>query len=56
MKNWKTTIIGALLAAVIAIQPLFETGDYDYKKLGLAALVALLGYLTKDAGVTGTGK
>lgn len=56
MKSWKTTIVGALLATVIAIQPFFEPGAYDFKKLLLAGLVALLGYLAKDFDTTGTSK
>ena len=56
MKNWKTTLIGALLGGFIAIQPLFEAGNYDWKKLGLGFAIAVFGYLAKDAGVTGTGK
>lgn len=54
MKNWKTTILGAITAAFVAIQPLIATGEIDWKAVGLAALIALFGYLAKDAGVTGT--
>lgn len=54
MKSWKTTIIGAILAAIVAIQPLIETGAVDWKKIGYAALIALFGYLVKDHDVTGT--
>ena len=54
MKSYKTTIIGAILAAIIAIQPLIETGVIDYKKVGLAAIIAFFGYLSKDSDVTGT--
>jgi hypothetical protein len=54
MKSWRTTIVGALLAAIVAIQPILESGSIDYKKLGLAAVIALFGYLVKDANVTGT--
>lgn len=53
MKNWKTTITGALIAVVIAVQPIIATGNVDWKAVGLAALVALLGYLAKDNNVTG---
>jgi len=53
MKNWRTTIIGAIGAAFIAIQPLIETGVIDWKAVAIAALVALFGYLAKDAGVSG---
>jgi len=54
MRSFKTTIIGAVLATVIAVQPLIETGIIDYKKVGLAAIIALFGYLAKDSDVTGT--
>ena len=54
MKSYKTTIIGAVLAVIIAVQPLIETGIIDYKKVGLAAIIALFGYLAKDSDVTGT--
>jgi len=53
MKSYKTTIIGAVLACIIAIQPLIETGIIDYKKIGLAAIIALFGYISKDTDVTG---
>jgi hypothetical protein len=56
MKNWRTTLVGAILAVIIAVQPIITTGAVDWKAVGLAALVALLGYLAKDAGVTGTVK
>ena len=56
MKSWKTTLIGAILAACVAIQPLFESGEYDYKRLVFAGLIALLGALMKDYDKTGDGK
>jgi hypothetical protein len=54
MKSYKTTIIGAILAVIIAVQPMIETGTIDYKKVGLAAIIALFGYIAKDSDVTGT--
>ncbi len=56
MKNWRTTLVGAILAIVVAVQPIIATGSIDWKAVSLAALIALLGYLAKDAGVTGTIK
>lgn len=56
MKNWKTTILGAIGAAIVAIQPIIESGVIDWKAVGIAALIALFGYLSKDAGVSGTAK
>lgn len=53
MKSWKTTIVGAILATVIAIEPLISTGVVDWKKVGFAGLIALMGYLAKDNNVTG---
>ena len=53
MKSWKTTILGAIAAIFISVHPLIETGAVDWKAVGLAALVALFGYLAKDADVTG---
>jgi len=51
--SWKTTVLGALLALVVAIQPLISTGQIDWKAVGIAALIAVLGYFAKDANVTG---
>ena len=53
MKNWKTTVLGALLAIVIAVAPIIQTGVIDWKAVGIAALVALIGYFAKDKDVTG---
>jgi hypothetical protein len=33
---------------------MIETGTIDYKKVGLAAIIALFGYIAKDSDVTGT--
>lgn len=56
MKSYKTTIVGALLAAVIAIQPYLTTGEIDVKQLVIAGLIAALGYFAKDNDVTGGTK
>jgi hypothetical protein len=57
MKSWKTTLIGALLSGIIAVQPLIQNGNIDFKrdwpKLAGAALVAMLSFYTKDKDVTG---
>lgn len=53
MKNWRTTLVGGLLAAIIAVQPLLETGVIDWSKITLAAIIAILGYVAKDSKVTG---
>lgn len=54
MKNYRTTLIGAILAAIVAIQPYLETGEVEWKQLSLAGLIALLSYVAKDAKVSGT--
>lgn len=51
--SWKTMIVGSLLAVLIAIQPLIEVGEIDWKSVILAGLVALFSYLVKDKDVTG---
>lgn len=56
MKSWRTTIIGCGMAVLLAIQPLIEMaqgGDVNYLQIGFAALIAIFGYLSKDAGVSG---
>lgn len=58
MKSYKTTIIGALLAGV-SFLAIFQSngGDLaDWKQWTIPVLVAVLGYLSKDAGVSGTMK
>ena len=56
MKSWKTTIMGIILASMIAIQPL--TSDEinlrkDWFKFILAIAIAIFGYFSKDHDVTG---
>lgn len=53
MKNWKTSLLGALLAIVVAVQPLISTGTIDWKAVVIAALIAGLGFVAKDHDVTG---
>lgn len=52
MKNYKTTLSGAILAILLAMQPLAETGGFDFKrdwfKYLLAISIALFGYASKD--------
>jgi hypothetical protein len=54
--SWKTTLIGAILAIVVAVQPLIATGKIDWKAVVMAALIAGLGYVAKDSDVTGGTK
>ena len=53
MKNWKTSLCGCLAAVMIAIAPILQTGQVDWKTLIIAALVAAFGFLSKDFNVTG---
>lgn len=53
MKSWKTTLLGALLAITVAVQPLITTGTIDWKAVTIAVLIAALGYFAKDHDVTG---
>jgi hypothetical protein len=53
MGSWKTTLIGAILAIVIAVAPILQTGVINWKDVAIAVLVALAAYFTKDKNVTG---
>lgn len=57
MKNWKTTLLGAVAAATVAISTYASNGgDLADWKLWVGTIVtALFGYFAKDANVTGTG-
>ena len=51
LKNWQTTIAGALLAALIAAQEASAGKDLtDWKAWILPASITLLGFLARDAG------
>lgn len=58
MKNWRTTFVGAALAVLTVIASHTEGGASltDWKTYLIPALLALFGYLAKDAGVTGSVK
>ena len=51
MRSYKTTLLGIITAAIVAIQPIIETGNIDWKKIGYAALIAAFGYVAKDFNV-----
>ena len=53
MKNWKTSLCGCLAAVMIAIAPILQTGQVDWKAVVIAGLVAAFGFLAKDFNVTG---
>lgn len=51
--SWKTSVLGALLAIVVAVQPIIATGQIDWKAVAMAALIAAITFFTKDKNVTG---
>lgn len=53
MKNWKTTLWGAISAVVIVLQPLITTGEINWTSIFFASTITLLGYFAKDNDVTG---
>lgn len=58
MKNYRTTILGSVFAALTFIQTFQANGGNlnDWKLWLIPAVIAALGYVAKDAGVTGTAK
>jgi uncharacterized membrane protein len=52
--NWRTTVAGLVGAVAIAVEPVLVAGVWDKERLIMAAAVGLVGYLAKDAGVSGT--
>lgn len=56
MTNWKTTIAGAIGAGALTLQALFATGTVDWKTAITAVIVAVIGFVAKDAGISGTTK
>jgi len=55
MKNWKTTLVGLVGAAIQIALPMLSSG-LAVKDIISAVIIGLLGILAKDAGVTGTAK
>ena len=53
MKNWKTTLIGALIAALMVAFNLYQTGTVDIKTILIAAGFTFLGIVSKDFDKTG---
>lgn len=56
MKNWRTTLIGCLLAAIVAVEPIISEGEVNWIKVGFAAMIAMFSVVSKDANVTGLPK
>ena len=48
MKNTDliTTILGVIIAVGVAVQPLIQTGQIDWKQVAIAAIIAAFGYFT----------
>jgi hypothetical protein len=58
MKNYKTTIIGAALAG-LSFLAIFQSNGGDianWQQWLIPVAIAALGYVAKDAGVTGAAK
>lgn len=53
MKNWKTTLVGAVAGGLVAIQPLLTTGSIDGKALLTGFALAFFGLVAKDFNVSG---
>lgn len=53
MKNWITTLVGALGAGLIALVPYLQTGEFSTQSLITAFIVAALGVASKDFNKTG---
>jgi hypothetical protein len=51
MRNWQTTIIGAVLAASVALNDFLLLGKdlTDWKSWIVPVLIAVFGYVAKDA-------
>ena len=58
MKNWKTTLLGAVGSAISAITLYAQSGGDlgDWKLYVVPAVIAAFGFVSKDAGVSGTAK
>ena len=60
MMNWRTTLAGAIGAAAINIQNALSliNGEpiNNWMAIITGAVIAVLGYLAKDAGMSGTTK
>ncbi len=60
MKNWKTTLFGALAAIMVildgTVRQLAAGTDVDWLKVGLGIGIAIFGYFAKDFNISGTAK
>ena len=58
MKNWKTTLVACLLAALMAAKPVLDGSGYHFDtktivEIVFAMLIAIGGVLAKDFDVSG---
>jgi hypothetical protein len=58
MKSYKTTIIGMILAIIVAMEPIISGNGYKvdgptFYKVLFAASMAAMGFYAKDHDVTG---
>jgi hypothetical protein len=53
VKNWRTTLIGCMGAIAYSLEDALSKGTIDRKTLILAAVIAALGFISKDFNVTG---
>lgn len=53
MKNWKTTLTGAIIAAGYAALTYYQSGGLSSKDAIIIAGFAALGAMAKDLNVTG---
>ena len=58
MQNYRTTLVGASLAGLTFVSQFQSNGGNlaDWRLWVIPFLIAVLGYVAKDAGVTGTAK
>lgn len=58
MRNYRTTLVGAALAGLSFLAIFQQNGGNlaDWKQWLIPAAIAVLGYVAKDAGVTGSLK
>jgi len=58
MRNYRTTLIGAALAGLSFLAIFQQNGGNlsDWKQWLIPAAIAILGYVAKDAGISGTLK
>lgn len=56
MKSWRTTAVGCLTAGLYAVLTAIQAGQIETRDLVIAGGIAILGFLSKDLNVTGSGK